>query len=219
LRKSQNTQPLAGEYEELVETESLLNETCIAQEARYPDLKNQTVIAQEHLRFSETYQNVDFVADIVIAQGEMEDFKDKIAVYKDRLARLRRLEELKREAMLNPSRRHELEKEMSKVKHDLNETIKSDQAEFDGIKIEYIQITHYVEPCDAVVDSCAVIAGAFHHDVNVEHLIQEERIKLAEQKKSQTQYRNADTFIASRNVVKIMKIYRSFFFICFLQFI
>ena len=68
---------MAGEYEELVETESLLNETCIAQEARYPDLKNQTVIAQEHLRFSETYQNVDFVADIVIAQGEMEDFKDR----------------------------------------------------------------------------------------------------------------------------------------------
>ena len=177
-----------------METESLLNETCLAQDARYPDLKNQTVIAQEHLRFSETYQNVDFVADIVIAQGEMEDFKDKIAIYKDRLARLRRLEELKREAMLNPSRRHELEKEMTKMKHDLNETIKSDQAQFDGIKIEYIQITHYVEPCDAVVDSCAVIAGAFHHDVNVEHLIEAERIKLAEQEKNQKQYRNVDTF-------------------------
>ena len=177
-----------------METESLLNETCLAQDARYPDLKNQTVIAQEHLRFSETYQNVDFVADIVIAQGEMEDFKDKIAIYKDRLARLRRLEELKREAMLNPSRRHELEKEMTKMKHDLNETIKSDQAQFDGIKIEYIQITHYVEPCDAVVDSFAVIAGAFHHDVNVEHLIEAERIKLAEQEKNQTQYRNVDTF-------------------------
>ena len=183
---------MAGEYEELVETESLLNETCLAQNSRVPDLKNQTVIAQQHLRFSETYQNVDFVADIVIAQGEIEDFNDKIAIYKDRLARLRRLEELKREAMLNPGRRAELEEEMSKVKQDLNETIKNDAAQLGGIKIEYIQITHYIEPCDAIVDSCAVIAGAFHHDVNVEHLLEEERVKLVNEKRTSTQFRNRD---------------------------
>merc|ERR1711935_777498 len=183
----------AGEYEELVETESLLNETVMAHDARYPDLKNQTVIAQEHLRFSETYQNVDFVADIVIAQGEMENFSGQIALYKERLARLRKLEELKREAMLNPGRRHEVEREMSKLKHDLNETIKSDTAQFDGIKIEYIQITHFVEPCDAIVDSCQIIAGAFHHVVNVEHLVKEERAKLFEEKRNQTQHSSTDS--------------------------
>ena len=79
---------------------------------------------------------------------------------------------------------------MSKLKHDLNETIKSDTAQFDGIKIEYIQITHFVEPCDAIVDSCQIIAGAFHHVVNVEHLVEEQRAKIIEEKRIQTQHRH-----------------------------
>ena len=119
---------MAKEYEELVETESLLNETQVAQDAKEPELLNRTVVAAKHLRFTETYENVDYVADYIIAQGEIEGYKDRIALYKDRLARLRRLEELKQEALKNPGATSEIEKEMNKVKDELNETIKYDNA-------------------------------------------------------------------------------------------
>lgn len=78
--------------EELVEAESLLNETVAAQESRVPELLNKTVASKKNLRFCETTENVDFVAEIVIAEGEIEGFRYKIDGYQDKINRLRQLE-------------------------------------------------------------------------------------------------------------------------------
>ena len=111
--------------EELVEAESLLNETVAAQErfwsinlrvfqnctnvqsnkihsgneksykeSRVPELLNKTVASKKNLKFCETTENVDFVAEIVIAEGEIEGFRYKIDGYQDKINRLRQLERL-----------------------------------------------------------------------------------------------------------------------------
>ena len=86
------TRSYSNREEELVEAESLLNETVAAQESRVPELLNKTVVSKKNLRFCETNENVDFVAEIVIAEGEIEGFRYKIDGYQDKINRLRQLE-------------------------------------------------------------------------------------------------------------------------------
>ena len=62
------------------------------QESRVPELLNKTVVSKKNLRFCETNENVDFVAEIVIAEGEIEGFRYKIDGYQDKINRLRQLE-------------------------------------------------------------------------------------------------------------------------------
>ena len=61
-------------------------------ESRVPELLNKTVASKKNLRFCETTENVDFVAEIVIAEGEIEGFRYKIDGYQDKINRLRQLE-------------------------------------------------------------------------------------------------------------------------------
>ena len=64
------------------------------QESRVPELLNKTVASKKNLKFCETTENVDFVAEIVIAEGEIEGFRYKIDGYQDKINRLRQLERL-----------------------------------------------------------------------------------------------------------------------------
>ena len=61
-------------------------------ESRVPELLNKTVTSKKNLRFCETNENIDFVAEIVIAEGEIEGFRYKIDGYQDKINRLRQLE-------------------------------------------------------------------------------------------------------------------------------
>jgi hypothetical protein len=98
---------------------------------------------------------------------------------------LRQLERLKREAIENPGKREEIEKEMNKIKNEMEEQ--------SGVKIDYIKITHFVEPCVHVADSWSRIASAFDHHVDVERLLDDEKTQVLAAKLNKIKYSTCQT--------------------------